>query len=87
MKAGKTLEQLVKKEGRDAVQQRVIKAQADPIFARDVAVRPRQTLENFLGVKIPEVASVSVIVETPRTFVIVVPQKPQASYGRDKGAA
>lgn len=80
MKAGKTLGQLIQNEGRDSVHQRVIaKAQTDPVFARDVAVRPRQTLEEFLGVKIPEVVSVSVIVENPRTFGIVVPQKSQAS--------
>ena len=78
MKAGKTLRQLIQNEGRDSVQQRVIaKAQTDPVFARDVAVRPRQTLEEFLGVRIPEVVSVSVIVENPRTFGIVVPQKSQ----------
>ena len=80
MKAGKTLGKLVEKEGRDAIQQRVIeKAQTDPVFARDIAVRTRQTLEDFLGVKIPEVVSVSVVVETPRTFAVVVPQKSQAA--------
>lgn len=80
MKAGNTLGKLVEKEGRDSIQQRVIeKAQTDPVFARDVAMRTRQTLEDFLGVKIPEAVSVSVVVETPRTFAIVVPQKTQPS--------
>jgi hypothetical protein len=80
MKAGNTLGKLVEKEGRDSIQQRVIeKAQNDPVFARDIAMRTRQTLEDFLGVKIPEVVSVSVIVENPRTFGIVVPQKSQGS--------
>jgi hypothetical protein len=79
MKTGNTLGQLIQKEGRAAVQQRVIdKAQNDPVFARDIAMRTRQTLEDFLGVKIPDVVSVSVIVEAPRTFGIVVPQKPSA---------
>lgn len=79
MKTGNTLGQLIQKEGRASVQQRVIdQAQNDPVFARDIAMRTRQTLEDFLGVKIPDVVSVSVIVETPRTFGIVVPQKPSA---------
>jgi hypothetical protein len=78
MKTGNTIGKLVEKEGRDSVQQRVIdKAKKDPVFARDVAVRTRQTLEDFLGVKIPEVVSVSVVVESPRTFAIVVPHQPQ----------
>jgi hypothetical protein len=80
MKTGNTLGQLIQKEGRAAVQQRVIeKAQNDPVFARDIAMRTRQTLEDFLGVKIPDVVSMSVIVETPRTFGIVVPQKQETS--------
>jgi hypothetical protein len=54
------------------------KAQQDPIFANDVVLRPRETLEKFLDVKIPEVVSMSVIVETPRTFAIVVPQESQS---------
>jgi hypothetical protein len=84
MKTGNTIGQLVQKEGRDSVQQRVIdKAQKDPVFARDVAMRTRQTLQDFLGVKIPEVVSISVIVETPRTFAIVVPHKPAADESAD----
>ena len=35
--------------------------------------RPRQTLEAFLGVHIPELVSVSVILEDPHTFGLVVP--------------
>lgn len=80
MKNGNTLGKLVEKEGRDSIQQRVIeKAQKDPVFARDVAMRTRQTLEDFLGVKIPEVVSISVVVEDSRTFGIVVPQKSEPS--------
>jgi hypothetical protein len=80
MKTGKTLGQLTQREGRESVQRRVIeKAQQDPVFADNLAKRPRQTLESFLDVKIPEVVSMSVIVETPRTFAIVVPQREETS--------
>ena len=78
MKSGQTLGLLIQREGREAVQQRVIeKAQNDSVFATDLAFRPRQTLEEFLGVKIPETVSVSVIVETPNTFALVVPMAGQ----------
>ncbi|MDP9099054.1 MAG: hypothetical protein M3N48_08675, partial [Verrucomicrobiota bacterium] len=84
MKTGHTIGQLVQKEGRDAIHRRVIEqAQKDPVFARDVSMRTRQTLEKFLGVKFPEVVSVSVIVETPRTFAIVVPQPSSADGSAD----
>lgn len=75
MKEGNTLGLLIQREGREKVQQRIIaKAQQDSIFARNLSHRPRQTLEEFLGVRIPEVVSVSAIVENSRTFALVVPQ-------------
>lgn len=76
MKTGNTLGMLIEREGREAVQQRVIaKAQEDSVFAANLAMRPRQTIAEFLNVQIPEVVSVSAIVETPRTFAVVVPMK------------
>lgn len=77
MKEGKTLTALVQAEGRDAVQARVIAAaHADPIFAYDLRMRPRQTLEEFLGVKIADVIEVIVIVEGSGTFGLVIPEPP-----------
>lgn len=77
MTEGRTLGQLIESEGREAVEQRVIeRAQSDQVFAVDLAHRPRQTLEEFLGVRIPEVVSVGAVIESPRTFAIVVPQAP-----------
>jgi hypothetical protein len=74
MKEGRTLGLLIQREGREQVEKRIIeKAQQDSVFANDLALRPRQTLQKFLDVAIPEVVSVSVIVETPRTFALVVP--------------
>lgn len=74
MKTGQTLGLLIEREGREAVQQRVIaEAQKDSVFATNLKFRPRDTLERFLGVKIPDVVGISVIVETPRSFAIVVP--------------
>jgi len=74
MKAGNTLGNLIQREGREAIQNRIIaKAQQDSVFADDLKFRPRETIEKFLGVKIPEVVGISVIVETPRNFGLVVP--------------
>ena len=78
MKEGKTLTALIESEGRETVQSRVIAAaHADPIFAHDLSMRPRETLEQFLGVKIADVIDVDVTVEGPRTFGIVRPELPQ----------
>ena len=79
MKEGRTIGQLLDSEGRDSVQRRIVeRAQQDPVFAVNLAKRPRQTIESFLGVRIPEVVSVTAIVETPRSFAVVVPQAPPA---------
>ncbi len=76
MKEGNTLGKLIEREGREAIQQRVIdKAHNDSVFARDLAMRPRQTLEAFLGVKIPEVVNLNVVVEDGRNFGLVVPSR------------
>lgn len=71
---GNTLEALVQKEGRPAIEQRVIqKAQQDPVFAHNLRSRPRQTLAAFLGVAIPETVALSPIIETPQHFGLVIP--------------
>jgi hypothetical protein len=77
MKEGKTLTALIQADGRDAVQSRVIApAHADPIFAHDLRMRPRETLEEFLGVKIADVIDVVVTGEGSRTFGLVIPEPP-----------
>jgi hypothetical protein len=74
MKSGKTIGRLVEQQGREAIQQRVIKrAHEDPVFAASLRHRPRQTLESFLGVKIPETVTIRAVLESPRSFTIVVP--------------
>lgn len=71
---GNTLPALVAREGRAAIEQRVIeKAQQDPVFAHNIVARPRQTLEAFLGVKIPETVSLTPIIENPQRFGLVIP--------------
>jgi hypothetical protein len=75
MKEGSTLTALVQKRGRQHVQAEVLaKAASDSIFARDLVLRPRQTLEAFLGVKIAEMIDINVFSEGPRSFSIVLPQ-------------
>lgn len=71
---GNTLPALVAKEGRAAIEQRVIeKAQQDPVFAHNLVARPRQTLAAFLGVAIPETISLAPIIENPQRFGLVIP--------------
>jgi hypothetical protein len=74
IREGKSLGLLIRREGRKAVERPVIeRAHHDPVFANDLAFRPRETLEKFLEVAIPEVVSLGVVVDTPRTFGMVVP--------------
>lgn len=71
---GNTLPALVQREGRGAIEQRITqKAQQDPVFAHNLVARPRQTLEAFLGVKIPETVSLAPIIENPQRFGLVIP--------------
>jgi hypothetical protein len=75
MKDGNTLGLLIERESRAAVEKRVIdKAREDPLFAADLKLRPRQTLEMFLGIRIPEVISVDVIVESGDNYGLVIPK-------------
>ena len=74
MAANLTLGELVARQGRESIQSSIVaKAHADPVFARDVVARTRPTLEEFLGVKIPETISVTVIGENEGTFGLVIP--------------
>ena len=71
---GNTLPALVQREGRGPIEQRITqKAQQDPVFAHNLVARPRQTLEAFLGVKIPETVSLAPIIENPQRFGLVIP--------------
>ena len=75
---GRTLGTLVKREGRENLQKMIIaEAQNDPVFARSVVARPRETLEKFLGIKIPERIYLSVVQETAGSCAIVIPAKEQ----------
>lgn len=74
MKKGQTLGSLMEREGRESVERRVVqKAQGDPVFTADLAFRPREALEKFLGVRIPETVAICVVIESPRVFALVVP--------------
>ncbi len=74
MKEKRTLGLLIEAEGRAAIEDRILaRAREDSVFAHNLARRPRQTLEDFLDVRIPEVISINVLVETPRSFAMVIP--------------
>ncbi|MDI3286674.1 hypothetical protein [Polyangium sp. 15x6] len=75
-KKGQTLARLIEAEGRQAVERRIIeKAQSDSIFAAELRIRPRQALEEFLGVKIPETIQLSILVESGPVFGLVIPRQ------------
>lgn len=74
MKAEQTLGLLIEREGREAVERKIIeRARESSHFAHELARRPRPALEEFLGVQIPEVVALSIVVENPRTFGLVIP--------------
>ena len=76
MKNQQTLGQLIAREGRAEIERRIVQqAQSDPIFAHDLHMRPRMTVEKFLGVKIPEVIAVHAFQELPWSFGLVIPAK------------
>jgi len=78
MVKGQTLGKLIERVGRSEIERMIIeKVHSDSVFARNVSVRPRQTLEEFLGVKIPETVSIGIILENAGTFALVVPSKPE----------
>ncbi|MGZ8223387.1 MAG: hypothetical protein ACXWT0_17230 [Methylobacter sp.] len=74
MKEGKTLRLLLEKEGRGNVERRILEAaKNDSIFAVNLARRPRQTLEAFLGICIPELVDLQIVVEQPRSYGLIIP--------------
>ena len=74
MNQGQTLGQLLAREGRPQIEQRVMEqVKSDSIFAHDLRMRPRMTLEKFLGVKIPEVITLNIVQEFPWSFGFVLP--------------
>ena len=76
VKPGQTLGQLLAREGRPQIEQRVLEqAKNDPVFHHDLRKRPRMTLEKFLGVKIPEVITLNIWQEFPWSFGIVLPSQ------------
>jgi SCP-2 sterol transfer family protein len=87
IKPGQTLGQLLAREGRAQIEQRILEqAKNDPVFHHDLRKRPRMTLEKFLGVKIPEVITLNVWQEFPWSFGLVLPaqtsnQLPQGPAG------
>lgn len=73
-KRGKTLERLVARQGREAIEARVFqKAREDAFFARDLTFRPKETLEKFLDIKIPDHISLTVVVEDEMHYGLVIP--------------
>jgi hypothetical protein len=86
IKPGQTLGQLLAREGRPQIEQRILEqAKNDPVFHHDLRRRPRMTLEKFLGVKIPEVITLNVWQEFPWSFGIVLPPQSasQLPHGPD----
>jgi len=75
VKQGRSLSQLVEEKGARWVKKQLRqRASKDPIFRHNLSRRPRQTIENFFGVKIPEVLDLRVVVESGRTFGLVIPE-------------
>jgi hypothetical protein len=73
---GDTLGALASREGRASIEARIVaRAHEDPVFARRLALQPRTTLQDFLGVRIPETLLLSVVVESEQLFGIVIPRK------------
>ncbi len=74
VKEGRTLSAQIAKEGRAAVEKKIIaKAHSDPQFKRALARKPRETIEEFLNVKLPEIVAFRVLVEDPKSFGLVIP--------------
>lgn len=72
-KRGRTLEQLVEREGREALENRVIeKAREDAVFAQKLALRPKATVEEFFGIKIPDHIRLTVVVEDETHYGLVI---------------
>jgi hypothetical protein len=46
---------------------------SDAVFPHDLRMRPRMTLEKFLGIKIPEVITLNIVQEFPWSFGFVLP--------------
>ncbi len=73
---GGTLGALAAKEGRSNLEARIIKkAQEDHVFAMRLGLNPREALEEFLGVAIPETLGLNVVIERGNTYSMVVPRK------------
>lgn len=76
MKDQQTLGHLFQREGREQIERRIVRrAQEDAVFRHDLQMRPRKTLEEFLGVRIPDVVSLHVVVEQPWSLGIVIPRE------------
>lgn len=70
---GKTLLALYQAQGREAIENQVTqKALEDPAFARDLARDPKGTLEKFFDIKIPPRVNMTVVVEDPLNFGLVI---------------
>jgi hypothetical protein len=87
LKENRTLSALVRSEGRQSVTVRVIaKVSQDPGFLLDLQINPRETVEKFLEVVIPEPVAFYVIVENPLVYGVVIPRDlpPVAAVVPDK---
>ncbi len=70
---GKTLLILFKKQGREAIENRVIqKAQDDALFAHNLNKNPKQTIEGFFDIKIPELVQLTVVLANSSTYGLVI---------------
>ena len=71
---GETLATLVAREGRPAIEARIKEEAANnALFANKLETMPRQTLQSFLGVLIPDTVTLNIIVERQGTFGLVIP--------------
>lgn len=70
---GKTLPILVQEQGREAIENRVSqKAQEDGVFALNLAEDPKQTIQNFFDIKIPELVQLTSILANTLSYGLVI---------------
>jgi hypothetical protein len=63
----------LKNQGYDTPESRIIqKAQSDKMFRYKLVKNPKNTLDEYLGIKIPENISLTVVVEDPMNFGLLI---------------
>ncbi|RFM27493.1 hypothetical protein [Deminuibacter soli] len=81
---GKTLMDLFNAQGRAAIEQQVIQnAKEDPIFAIKLTRDANKTLEEFFDIVIPPHFKLTVVIEDPMNFGLVIPAAKMAEQVKE----